>query len=273
MLTLNCMPYYFQNEEVMLINRFQTPDMRRIDMGNLLIKLKNFMKELEEINKEVATLPIGHLVRKGKFYYHRIGKKDTGITKKPEIIRLLCRKKYLIARKEQLANMMLDIKCFDIYTPRELITEFSSVYQELPISYFYHPLIETWLAEPYEKHPYPSEAGWGTKNGVSVRSKSEYLIATELENYQIPYRYEAVLRLGNKKESPDFTIKNPFTGKTIIWEHFGALHLPDYEKKMNEKMDAYLTHGYLPNETLIYTFEFHLKKVSRIQKIIEEIIL
>ena len=41
----------------------------------------------------------------------------------------------------------------------------------------------------------------------------------------------------NKKEYPDFIIKNPFTGKTII-----------------------------------YTFEFQVKKASRIQKIIERVL-
>lgn len=248
-------------------------------MKSLIEKWGDCQKELDKINQELETKPEGYLSKREKYYYHTIGKKDVGITRKTEIIRSLCRKAYLLAHKTQLIHnmkLMPEVaKIFDKRTPRELIATFSSAYQKVPISYFYHPSIEKWLTEPHEKHPYPpiEEEGYMTKNGVLVRSKSEFHIATQLENYQIPYRYEAKLILRGKKEYPDFIIKSPFTGKTIIWEHFGALHLSGYEKKMNEKMDAYLARGYVPNDTIIYTFEFQVKKASRIQKIIEASIL
>ena len=247
-------------------------------MKSLIETWKDCQKELEEINKELETKPEGYLSKRRKFYYHTINGKEIGITKKPEIIRSLCRKAYLLARKEQLIyNMILtpkELKNFDERTPKELIAALSSAYQEVPISYFYHPSIEEWLADSYKKHPYPPEEGQGytTKNGVRVRSKSECFIATQLENYQIPYRYEAALKLKSKMEYPDFTIKNPITGKTIIWEHFGALHLSDYEKRMNEKMESYLMSGYIQNDTIIYTFEFQVENINRLQKIIETLI-
>ena len=246
-------------------------------MKILIEKWKECQRELEEINQELETISEGYLSKRKKCYYQTIGRKDFGITKKPKIIRSLCRKAYLLARKEQLIhNMTLApnaVKKFDDRTPKELIAALSTAYQEVPISYFYHPSIEPWLAEPYEKHPYPPEEGYTTKNGVRVRTKSEFFIATQLENYQIPYRYEEALMMRGKKEYPDFTIKNPFTGKTIIWEHFGALHLSDYEKRMNDKMESYLMRGYVQNDTIIYTFEFQVKKDNRLQKIIEEFIL
>lgn len=240
--------------------------------------MENYQKVLQEIDKELENLPTGYLSKRRKTYYHTIDRKDIGITKKPLIIRQLCRKKYLLARKDQLmkniSHLSADLSKVDERTSKQLIETFSQAYQEVPISYFYHPSVETWLTAPHEKHPYPPEEQvYITKNGVRVRSKSELLIATQLENYQIPYQYEAELILGNKKEYPDFIIKSPFTGKTVIWEHFGALHLSGYETKMNEKLDAYLTYGYVPNETIIYTFEFQVKKASRIQKIIESSIL
>lgn len=246
-------------------------------MINLMNQLQIFQDELQKILEELKTSPEGYLGKRGKYYYHVIGTKEIGITNKFLTIRQLCRKKYLHARQKQIEyNLNLKPKNFDKFdhrTPRELIKSFPKAYQGFSLSYFYHPSIETWLKEPYEKHPYPPEEGYTTKSGVQVRSKSELMIATQLENYQIPYRYEAMLRVGNKKECPDFTIKSPFTAKTINWEHLGALHLADYIKKMNEKMDAYLAHGYKLNDTLIYTFEFQIKNINRIQKIIEEIIL
>lgn len=238
----------------------------------------NYQKVLQEIHKELENLPTGYLSKRRKTYYHTIDKIDIGITKKPEIIRQLCRKKYLLAHKDQImknvSHLSADLSKVDDRIPKELIATFSSAYQEVPLSYFYHPSVETWLAKPYQKHPYPlEEQGYMTKNDVRVRSKSELLIATQLENYQIPYRYEAALTLGKKMEYPDFMIKNPFTGKIVIWEHFGALHLSGYEKKMNEKMDLYLTHGYVPFDTVIYTFEFQVQNAHRLQSLIEEIIL
>ena len=247
-------------------------------MKSLINELRNYQNELEEINEELQTLPKGRLAKKGKFYYHSKKGKEVGITKKPELIRQLCRKEHLLARKEQLLNniyyLTVDASKIDTRSPWELISSVPSAYQGLPISYFYHPTMEAWLEESYDRHPYsPDEGSYMTKNGVQLRSKSELLIATQLEYYKIPYRYEAELKLGSKPEYPDFTIKNPFTGKSILWEHFGGLHLSGYEKRMNEKMDRYLTHNYVPFDTIIYTFEFQTKNADRIQKLIEDIII
>jgi len=244
----------------------------------LLIKLRIYKKEAVDIGRELLSLPDGYLAKKGKFYYNRFNRVDTGITKKPAIIKQLCRKMYLLARKKQLVhNLSLsidDLDKFDNRSPKELIRSLPAVYQNLPISYFYHPDIEGWLAQDYAKHPYPpTEWNYTTENGVQVRSKSEFHIATKLEENGIPYRYDAKITLAGKTEYPDFIIRNPFTGKTILWEHFGALHLSGYEKKMNEKMDLYLANGYTLYDTIISTFEYQVKNAHRIQILIEEMIL
>ena len=247
-------------------------------MKNLTQNISKYQSELAKIDVELEKLPQGYLSKRGKSFYQAVKRKDTTITRNQQLIRQLCRKKYLLARKEQLRNnldfFLADPSKIDYRTAQELIATFSKAYQELPISYFYHPAVTKWSAADYQKHPYPPEDGYHiTKNGVKVRSKSELLIATELESQNIPYRYEAVRMVENKKEYPDFTICNPFNGKIILWEHFGALQIPDYEKKMNEKMDAYLRNNYVPNDTLIYTFEFQVRNAGRVQELIENVIL
>ena len=247
-------------------------------MKNLIKQVKIYQNEINKISAELEKSIAGHLTKKGSTYYQTVGRKEKGITRNPEIIKQLCRKRYLIARKEQLnKNIALlpdGINDFDNRTAKELIACFPTAYQGFPISHFYHPAIEKWVTANYSKHPYPPGADKPlTKNGVRVRSKSELLIATQLEEREIPYLYETKITLMNKVEYPDFIVKNPFTNKTIIWEHFGATNLDGYESKMNDKMNLYLSNGYVANDTFVYTFEFQAQDAGRIQEIIENVIL
>ena len=201
-------------------------------------------------------------------------KKAIGITENATLIHMLCRKKYLLTRKKQLNNNMFTLSRlmdkYDNSTSAKLIRSFSRTYQEVPNEYFFHPSIKGFLEEAYVKNPYPPEEhSYFSKNGIPVRSKSEVLIANQLEDYHIPYRYEAAMTLGKQTKYPDFTIKNPFNGQLILWEHFGALHQPGYEQKMN----LYMKYGYIPFETIIYTFEFDIKSTHRLAHLIEHIVL
>lgn len=99
------------------------------------------------------------------------------------------------------------------------------------------------------------------------------LIANQLEFYNIPYRYEAAITLGHQTKYPDFIIKKPSNGKLILWEHFGAFHQPNYVQKMNEKMNLYTKYGYIPFETIIYTFELDIRIPHRLQGLIEATLL
>jgi len=245
-------------------------------MKRMMIKLQ---KELEAVDKELTQLPKGYLVKRRAFYSHVVDGKAIGITKNGDLIRLLCRKRYLLERKKQLESKLSiisqTVEKFDVTTPKETIKSFSNSYQGLPDSHFYHSSIKEWLEKPYKKNPYPVEVGGSffSNNGIRLRSKSEVLIANQLEKYNIPYRNDAAFILGGQTKYPDFMIKNPYTGITTIWEHFGALHQPGYEQKMNEKMELYLKHGYIPFENLIYTLEFDVKNPRRLQYLIEKIVL
>jgi hypothetical protein len=209
--------------------------------------------------EELEQLPEGRLVKKREFYYHVIGKKEIGITNNTELIRQLARKKFLLEQKKDISK-----------TPKDIIKSLPNSYQNLPQSFFYHTDFHKWNNQPEVKNSYPMATTYHSKNGTIVRSKSELIIANALEEYELPYRYDNLLQLVEQKMYPDFIIKNPFTNKTIIWEHFGALNQPDYEQRMTTKMKIYLEQGFVPFHNLIYTSEFDL---NRINDIIEKIIL
>lgn len=82
-------------------------------------------------------------------------------------------------------------------------------------------------------------------------------------------------KLENEVYYPDFTIRHPVSGKEIIWEHFGMMHDPDYVNKTAQKARTYILNGYIPNETLLMTFEneSHPFDVQEIIDIIERWIL
>ena len=247
-------------------------------MKQIIVKLKNYKEELEAITAELVTLPDGSLVKRGKFYYHVINQKQVGITKNEKLKRKLCQKKYLLFQQKKLSKSILALersldKIHEV-TDEETISSFTGAYGEMPNAYFFHPSMQKWLAEDYETNSYRKESlKFSSNNGIKLRSKSEVFIANQLESYHIPYRYDTAIKLGNRLIYPDFTIKSPYTGKIILWEHFGALHLAEYEKKMNDKMDLYLKSGYIPFETIIYTFESDAKKPERLKYLIENVIL
>ncbi|MCL2559480.1 MAG: hypothetical protein FWE07_03245 [Turicibacter sp.] len=253
-------------------------------MKMIKLLVEKYHKELSDIQAELKTLPLGSLLgRKWKnttHYYHEINGKQVGITKNPAKIKELARKKFLLAREKQLTTLTKLLARITksanlLLAPKELIATFANTYKNLPASYYYHPSIEKWLAQPYKKNTYnPEELIYQSKGGTFFRSKSERDIGNLLEEYDIPYRYDSVVTLNGKNEiSPDFIIKAPYTGETIILEHNGALHKDGYKDRMNDKMDTYLKHGFIEGETLICTFEYHLRDHDRIRKIIEEIIL
>ena len=54
---------------------------------------------------------------------------------------------------------------------------------------------------------------------------------------------------------PDFTIRNPRTGKLLYWEHFGKIDDPDYAHKTSRKLNTYISNNIIPDIDLITTYE------------------
>ena len=241
------------------------------------ISLKKYKMELLAVNDELSRLPNGNLIRKGSRYYHSLEGKEIGITKDKPLIQKLCRKRYLLMLKKDLDRNILSISRLSEkiikQSHEDRIKKLPNAYSGLPKTYFYHPTIEPWLEKLQPNMPFKGEdRKYKTKKGTLLRSKSEYIIANMLEDYDIPYRYEQPMKMGSKVIYPDFTIKHPYTGTTMIWEHFGALHEPKYEASMNEKMKFYLAQGCIPFVTIIYTFEFDIENTTRLENLVEIIL-
>ena len=230
-------------------------------------------KELHEINGELTHLLEGKLyARKGVFHY-KIGRKEIGITKQPNLIRQLCRRAYLQARKSQLENNLYQpVAKNDNRTPRQLIAELPNAYQSVPEEYFYHAKVENFLAKPPRFNTLNPEQEKYLHNGIKYRSLSEREIAVKQTANNLLFYYDARFNLGFAEISADFYIMNPFTGKYFLWEFFGAFNKPNYGAHMNDKMAHYRQINFVEHDNLIVTFEHHLRDTTIIQELIDNII-
>ena len=238
----------------------------------------NCKEEIETITEELKTLPEGHLIRKGAYYYHCINNAEKGITREPLLIRQLARKAYLRKRQkcleESYAVGKRFLACNRGSTPEEMIESLSETYRRLPMDYFFIPAENDWQNQPYETNPYlPEQRSIISNSGISVRSKSELIIANALDSCHVPYRYEAALLLGRNVKYPDFTIMRPFDGKLVYWEHFGLTDRADYMKSMTTKIHDYMENDIVLWRDLVCTFEDDIKDSKRIYQLIEWFIL
>lgn len=98
-----------------------------------------------------------------------------------------------------------------------------------------------------------------THRGERVRSKSEKIIADELDRQGIPYHYERPLLLrvdGQMKEfHPDFTAMNITTGEVKYIEHLGMMDNSGYYNNMLMKLDAYERNGLLIGRDILLLHE------------------
>lgn len=118
------------------------------------------------------------------------------------------------------------------------------------------PSVQEWLnSHRYSETQMIEPGKHRCKNGLMVRSKSEQLIVSMLEDYNIPFKYEEPLYLSNQLYFPDFTILNERTGEEYIWEHFGMMNNPDYFTHNMKKINMYFNNGYIPFVNFITTFE------------------
>lgn len=115
---------------------------------------------------------------------------------------------------------------------------------------------------------------YATKNGDTVRSKSEMIIADALSNYNIPYFYELPLKVG-KTLYPDFTCLNVRTRTEYIWEHLGLMDDFEYVSKNINKMIIYENYGFFPGKNIIITMETSKLPLTlqRVEKVIKEYLL
>ncbi len=132
--------------------------------------------------------------------------------------------------------------------------------------------VREWQQETFSTNPrHPESLKFQTPSGIPVRSKSEVLIAMELEKYAIPFRYECGLEIpGGGFIYPDFTIMDPKTYRIYIWEHFGLMDDGDYVAGVSRKLSLYMELGYFPDDNLLMTFESgnHPLDQEKVEKLI-----
>ncbi len=94
-----------------------------------------------------------------------------------------------------------------------------------------------------------------TEEGHLVRSKSELVIANMLFQLKIPYEYERVLdgTTAAGRLRPDFSFVT--ADGVLVWEHFGMLSRPNYQRGWEWKRASYAKNGFAEGRTLFTSTE------------------
>ncbi|NLT48411.1 MAG: hypothetical protein GXX92_08355 [Clostridiales bacterium] len=251
---------------------------------------------VEKFNLELSRLPEGSLclrkIRGANRFYHYIPSSSadipatlTYISKSNEDLKkALARRKFIeesldvLESNIELLRTLLDT--YITYDPTAIMEKLPKSYQGIDCSGTFG-LLKTndpseWINEPFEKNPKYHE-GLTCKStlGLSVRSKSESIIASQLEINNIPFRYEAALQLDDRVFYPDFTILNPQDNRVIYWEHFGMIDDVEYARQKDKKLMEYRKYGIYEGDNLITTNETRKSPLSSqtIHRIIKSYLL
>ena len=226
------------------------------------------IKEMERIQTQIDKLPEGKLIytRNGKYskWYYNNGHETKHLPKKNrKFAQKLSYKKMLVFRLEKLKREKIALDFYlrhhsEDAEKTEQNFYHSSEFQEL-LSENFKPLkteFDELSTEMHKKQDFFAENKvYPTLSGLMVRSKSEVLIATLLEQYSLTFEYEHPWKVQGKYFYPDFLIRHPKTGQWILWEHFGLMDDPEYAKRAYEKIQAYIASGIIPGVHMIITFE------------------
>ncbi len=241
---------------------------------------------IEENKKKIQLLPEGSFYCVESEAYQKWYKKIKGcpqqyISKKDqEYAARLAYKRFLETQnadlEQELTAVNKFLENFPTTNKSQALLE-KKGYQDL-ICKFFKPLnqeLREWEHGHFTQNPYRPEGRiHHVRPGLSVRSKSEALIATQLHIHRIPFRYECALQIEGKNYYPDFTIRHPETGETFYWEHLGLLDNAAYTERAAQKMQIYAKANIYLNKNLILTSEGagHPLTVQDIEKSIMYII-
>ena len=230
--------------------------------------IESINSQIETINQELSNLPTGELAvyqnrkRYYRYFYYDGTSKQYLSSKEKTLAQKLTYKKYLTLKKNYLESKITAINSYTDLTQDSLkeLNFFLSNKGYLSLLKQVDCIKETpfsnWQKEKYNTNPnFIEQLTYACPSGNHVRSKSEVFIDMVLYQHNIPYRYEAELKLGNHSYYPDFTIMHPLTNEIIYWEHFGMMDEPEYRRKAYNKLSYYGAHNIIPGNNLIATFE------------------
>ena len=234
----------------------------------LSIMLEN-KKDFEE---ELSTLPDGELYclknRDSKLYYERFPRKGNrkkekrvAITRNLLKVHALVRKKYLLKAisiiKKDIRTIEMAIKHYADYDEESVMSKFLVKHPELREGIYHVRQSDEEWADNYvrQKVFYDENLKHLSSDGVRMRSKNEVYIASRLDHFGIPYRYEARVNHPDVSRVPDFTIRRPRDGKIIYWEHLGKTDSEDYLIGNGRKFEEYRDVKIVPWDNLIITYD------------------
>lgn len=232
----------------------------------LLRREKINLLRYERESKKYRTGTLVVRERNGKVYYsEKTNGKEKGITANPD-------RTIKVIRNNQLSANILEsrrnIKILEDAL-KKMKKQSNSAKSEL-LAYSFQD--RQWMEAEYKTNPFYKESFiYTTKSGTAVRSKSEFLIASALEELRIPYRYEQEMILQGQRIFPDFILRKA-DGSLIIWEHFGLMQDDEYAAHAAEKLELYRQDGYRQYEDLICTYEGDIKSIDDIRHIIENFV-
>ena len=232
---------------------------------------------LQQEEKELKELPKGSLVVRKRgahfFYGQLIGPKEKGITKDKLLVFQLTRKQFL--------HKALRVRKKNIYFLKECISNISKaidseeIIKDTPIAKYANYSIAdyNWMKSSHSQNKFNQEnLIYKTHSGITVRSKSERIIADRLFHHGVVFRYEPMIILLGKEVYPDFVIRRT-DGEIIIWEHNGLMDDTDYAYRAFEKIQRYNAAGYVQHKNLICTTERDILDDKSIDDIIFKFIL
>ena len=240
-------------------------ELQKLEMIKQRIKKQQNKKE----EKEYQTLSCRKT--KGHFQY-LINQKYASKIKDLDKIKTLAREEYwkkllpLMNKYESQLKAVQDTNK-QLYTVYERMNMGKQVLFEPDIVPIYKK-IQDFKDVTYEGLPFSEndKSEYYTHRGERVRSKSEKIIADELDRHEIPYHYEKPLLLridGQMKEfHPDFTVMNVTTGEVKYIEHLGMMDNPSYYNNVLTKLDVYERNGLLIGRDVILLHESSLRPLN-----------
>lgn len=232
--------------------------------------LQNLLKQIQQDKK---TMPEGSLrVHGGKkpYYYHVMDNAEASYGRylkstESRLAAALAQKDYLIRLEEsvlqELKNLHLDEKksISPSLLPEDVYRSLNSYRQALvtPLVIGDEDYKNAWLQEPYERKSFlEGDPSFYSARGDRMRSKSEVLIADILDEYGIPYRYEAPLRLRSGYTiHPDFTLLRLPSRTVCYLEHCGRMDDEVYLHAFLRRENTYIENGIIPGRDVFHTFE------------------
>lgn len=252
---------------------------------NLISQLKEKSQKLAELTENISRSSFmkvdGQLVCKKQKGKMRLFKRAEDSKEKylkqsdRKLIKELSEKTYLqkLDKAAQREKMQID-KCIEVLESKQNkagrdLADVDKVYDMLPdyVKENVEPAeisdeayARKWQSKKYNRRWMKNdEKYYETPRGDKVRSKSEWIIASMLENAGVPYRYEEIVPLDGRVGvfmHPDFTVLNKRTRQVYYWEHCGMMGERDYmENSFMPKMSEYYNFEFFPGDKILLTFE------------------